>query len=187
MNRVDLFTMTHKGVRALLFETAVDAARLDLSSTSEVDDLVARIERLLGFIDEHARLEDAEIVPALRRIDPVLAATLATEHQSHASVHGVVERAARMLALAPPRQRGVAGKHLMHVVNQLVSMQLLHMGHEETVVNAVLWGAFGDGELLAIRGRIVERIPERRLADWHAILVRAVDPAERLVLGGAVE
>jgi hypothetical protein len=183
MTRVDLFTTIHKGVRALLFEAALETARVDLSATCQVDALVGRIERMLGFLDEHARLEDAEIVPALRLVDPVLAATLAAEHCTHPSVHGAVERAARALALAPEGERGVAGKHLLQVVNQLVSMQLLHMNHEETVVNAVLWGAYGDAELLAMRVRSIERIPEHRHAEWRAVLVPAVDPAERRVLG----
>ena len=98
-------------------------------------------------------------------------------------MHAAVERAARALALAPAGERGTAGKHLMRVVNQLVSMQLLHMNHEETVVNAVLWGAFGDAELVAMRTRSVERIPDHRHAEWRAVLVPVVDPAERRVLG----
>lgn len=185
--RVDLFTTIHKGLRSLLFEAALDTARVDLSSTCEVDKLVARIERMLGFLEEHARLEDGEIVTALRLVDPTLASTLAAEHHTHPSVHAATGRAARALALAPEGERGEAGKHLLRVVNQLVSMHLLHMNHEETVVNAVLWGAFGDGELLAMRARIAERIPGPRHAEWRAVLVPAVDPAERLVLGGAVE
>lgn len=187
MNRVDLFTTIHKGIRALLFEAALDTARVDLSITCEVDELVAKIERMLGFLEEHARLEDAEIVPAVRVVDPVLAATLAAEHQTHPSVHAAVERAARSLALAPEGERVYAGKHLMRVVNQLVSMQLLHMNHEETVVNAVLWGAYGDAELVAMRNRTVARIPDARHAEWRAVLAPAVDPAERLVLAGPVE
>jgi hypothetical protein len=159
MTRVDLFTTTHKGLRALLFETALDAGRVDLSRSCEVDDLVARIERMLGVLDEHARLEDVEVVPALRLVDPVLAATLGAEHQTHPSVHAAVLRSARALAMARDDERGVTGKHLMRVINQLVSMQLLHMNHEETVVNAVLWGAFGDAELLAMRTRIAESAP----------------------------
>lgn len=183
MNRVDLFTTIHKGVRALLFEAALETARVDLSMTCAVDALAGRIERMLGFLDEHARLEDAEIIPALRMVDPVLAATLAAEHLTHPSVHGAVERAARALTLAPEGERSIAGKHLMRVVNQLVSMQLLHMNHEETIVNAVLWGAYGDAELLAMRRRSVEKIPEARHAEWRAVLVHVVDPAERRVLG----
>ena len=183
MTRVDLFTTIHKGLRALLFEAALETARVDLSRSCEVDRLVAQIERMLGFLDEHARLEDAEIIPALRTVDPVLAATLCAEHQTHPSVHAAVLRAARALALAPDGERGTAGKHLMRVVNQLVSMQLLHMNHEETVVNAVLWGAYGDAELLAMRGRSVARLPEGRHAEWRSVLVPVVDPTERAVLG----
>lgn len=183
MMRVDLFTTIHKGIRALLFEAALETARVDLSSTWEVDRVVAQIERMLGFLDEHARLEDAEIIPALRVVDPVLAATMCAEHQTHPSVHAAVLRAARAVALAPEGERGTGGKHLMRAVNQLVSMQLLHMNHEETTVNAVLWGAFGDSDLIAMRGRIVARIPDDRHAEWRSVLVPAVDPTERAVLG----
>ena len=187
MSRVDLFTTIHKGLRAVMFECALDVARVDLASTYEVDKLAAQLERMLEFLDEHARHEDAEIIPALRVVDPVLAAALVAEHQTHPSVNAAVERSARALAMAREGERGVAGKHLMRVVNQLVSMQLLHMNHEETVVNAVLWGAYGDAELRAIRGRITARISGDRHAEWRSVLRPAVDPVERLLLGGAVE
>ncbi len=186
--RVDLFTTIHKGVRALLFDAALEAARVDLSHACAVDRLVERVERLLGFLDEHARHEDTEIIPIVQRYDPKLAATLTAEHISQDAVHHAVERAARALALAPDGDRRPAATALSRMLNQLVSLHLIHMNHEETVVNAVLWGALGDPDLVAIRERIVGGIPSERYSQWRDVLAPALDPAERaLVIGGAVE
>jgi hypothetical protein len=61
------------------------------------------------------------------------------------------------------------------------------MEREETLANAVLWGAVGDAELVTIRTRILARVSDARHAEWRAILTPVVNSTERaLVLGGGV-
>jgi hypothetical protein len=187
MIRVDLFTTVHKGVRSLLFEAAIAAARVDLGMSCEVDALNERVERMLGLIEEHAQHEDAEILPVLRNVDRALAASLAVEHLELEAAHHEVERAVRTLALAAPTERGVPGGELVRAMNRLTAGHLVHMEREETLANAVLWGAVGDAELVTIRTRILARVSDARHAEWRAILTPVVNSTERaLVLGGGV-
>ncbi|HEX5060498.1 MAG TPA: hemerythrin domain-containing protein [Kofleriaceae bacterium] len=184
MSRVDLFTVIHKGIRSLLFELAREAARVDLTSTHAVDGLVARVERTLGFLDEHARLEDMHVFTALRALGGELADELNAEHRSLEVVQLEVERAADALALAQLAGREEAGAHLARLINHLVAVQLIHMNREETEVNATLWAGLPDSELGAIRTRLKNTLSPERFDEWMQIVGPALNPVEhRLVIG----
>lgn len=184
MSRVDLFTVIHKGIRAELFELAREAARVDLTSTHAVDGLVAHVERTLGFLDEHARLEDSIAFVALRTLDSNLADELAAEHRALEVVQLEVERAADALALAQLSGRVDAGAHFARCINHLVAVQLIHMNREETEVNAALWAGLPDTELMALRNRAKDSLSSDRHAEWMKIVGPALNPVEhRLVIG----
>ena len=181
MTRVDLFTVIHKGLRALLFDLSRDAARIDLTSTHAVDGLVATIERTLGFLDEHAHVEDTYLASSL---DPGLAAELAADHRALEVVQLEVQRAADALALAELSARAEQGAHLARVINHLVAVQLVHMNREETELNAVLWAKFSDAELIAIRNRVKSTQTAERQAEWTKIVGPALNPVERRLMIG---
>jgi hypothetical protein len=187
MERVDMFTMIHKGLRALLFELAAEAARVDPSSTAAIDALCAKIERVLGFFDEHAALEDAHAFVALRTVAPALASSLAAEHRTLDLAQREVEHAAELLALAPLAARGEAAAQLARRVNRMTSAHLAHMDREETEANGALWDALDDAELGEVRRRLISAIPPPRYAEWMAMVAPALDPVERRrVVGGTV-
>lgn len=181
--RVDLFSTIHKGVRAMLFDLSATAARADVTSTASVDELVAHVDRVLSFLDEHAGLEDQFIFPVVRTLDPLLADELAADHRGLDAVQREVELAAHALALTDLSQRPVVGAQLIRVVNHLIAVQLLHMNREETEVNATLWAGLSDVELGAMRARIGSHIPSDRMAQWVAILEPAMNPVERRQFG----
>ena len=79
--RIDLFTVIHKGIRAMLFDLARSAARADVGSNAAVDELDGHIDRVIAFLDEHAKLEHQFVLPEVRALDPLLADELAAEHR----------------------------------------------------------------------------------------------------------
>ena len=181
--RVDLFSTIHKGIRALLFELAVDAARADVTSTSAVDALADKVERVLGFLDEHAGLEDRFVIPELRALDPDLADELARDHRALDAVQTEVGLAADAISLADLSQRPLAGAQLCRVINHLVAVQLLHMNREETEINAILWAGRDDAALAALRARMAGSLPRERIAEWMAIVTTALNPTEIAMAG----
>jgi hypothetical protein len=181
--RVDLFSTIHKGIRALLFDLAADAARADLTSTPAVDALAAKIERVLAFLDEHAGIEDRFVIPELRALDPDLAEELARDHRALDAVQTEVGLAADAIVLADLSQRVTAGAQLARVINHLVAVQLLHMNREETEINATLWAGRDDAALAAMRARMAGSLPRKRFAEWMAVVRPALNPTEIAMAG----
>jgi hypothetical protein len=161
MKRVDLFTPVHTEIRAHLFAAAMAAARIDVTSDRDVDLLAETIEKMVAFVEEHEHDEDAVIRPVLQDVDDVLAATVVITHDELGGALNEVSRAMRALGLAGSRARGVQRLKLVRAMNLLTAKYLAHAHDEETVVNAVLWGAFGDPDLLAIRERMTR--PKERV------------------------
>jgi hypothetical protein len=182
--RPDFFTAIHKGVRSMLFELSLEAARLDTSSLAAVDELAERVERTLSFLEEHAEHEDNHVLPALRTIAPELATRLAADHRALDARHHAITRAAEELAVTPEPSRPVAAADLARMIDELVALHLSHMQREEIEANTALWAALDDEELFAIRGRIVSNIPTERYVEWMKFVLPALSPAERRAMTG---
>jgi hypothetical protein len=182
--RVDLFSMIHKAVRSVLFELSLEAARVDLTSAASIDGLAGRIDRTLELLDEHARIEEMFVMPALRALDELLADELAAEHRALEVVQIEVERAMATLEQSDLAARGDAGANLIRVINHLVSVQLVHMNREETEIMATLWAGMVDPDLGALRMRMADSLPAERRLVWRGLLEGSISPVERrLVLG----
>ena len=76
MNRVDLYHIPHRAIRALLFDTTLLFGRTDFAIEAEARLAISAGERLLGFLHEHAEHEDAAMLPEIEALSPELAAEL---------------------------------------------------------------------------------------------------------------
>jgi hypothetical protein len=182
--RVDLFTLIHKGLRAQLFDLALEVGRVDVTSVAAIDGVVAHVEATLDFLDEHGGHEDAHVFPALRTVAPDVFALLAADHRALDALHLEVGHAADALAAAAATDERVpAAAHLARMVNAMIAQHLAHMHREETAANAALQVALCDEELAAIRARIVGTIPSARYAEWRSMMRSALSPQEQRALG----
>lgn len=179
MPRVDLFSMIHKAVRALLFELSGDVARLDLTSTCAIDGISAKLEHVGQMLDEHAQLEDLYIHPVIAELDPELAASWSGEHRALDVLQIEAARAAEELALADLAARDAAGAKLSLVVNHMLAVQLMHMNREEIELNALLWERLPDPVLGEIRATLMSALPRARHQEWMRLIEPLLSPVER--------
>jgi hypothetical protein len=171
MTRFDLYTTVHKGLRAGLFRAL---------------ELAAAVTRILGFLAEHAEHEDDHVLPSLARHCPELAADLRSDH---ARTHGLEVELAQLverLGGAGATERGSLGRRIADRLANLAAEHLRHMGVEESQGNRVLWANLGDGELLAIHGRIVGSVPPPRMAQWMELMLPTMSSSERVELVGGL-
>jgi len=179
MNRVDIYGLAHKALRALLFETAALAARTDFAGDAEAGRLAARVDTLLGWLDTHADHEDRHVMPELAAISPELHAALAADHGRVASVQADVRGwVARLRSSAGPA-RVAAGARLHERLLALTAEHLRHMASEESDANRMLWAHRTDDDLRGILARIrASTSPEHGQA-WLTLLLPALSTPER--------
>jgi hemerythrin-like domain-containing protein len=183
--RVDLFSLIHKGVRRLLFETAMEASRADFAEAEEVASVEAAVRRCFDLLREHADHEDRVIQPWVARSSGELAADLAAEHVALEKATIAVESLLPRLAGAAPDERRKMGVELQRRLHLLVADQLRHLDREEREANAVLWAHLPDETLTQLRSEILAQIPPPRLAEWHEILRQSLSASERAALAGS--
>jgi hypothetical protein len=78
--RVDLFTMVHKGIRAMLYDAGTHLQTTDFTNADARESMFRRIEHDIDLMDEHARHEDELIFPAIARFEPGTLQVLDAEH-----------------------------------------------------------------------------------------------------------
>lgn len=185
MQRIDLYGPVHKGLRASLCDTAMLLGRTNFESEKEGCAAARAVERIIGFLDEHAEHEDRVLLPEILRHSPEFHAELRSDH---ARLDGLQEEAAAIAARldsASAAERVSLGARLHERVWQLVAEHARHMQFEETRANRVLHAHFADGELLALHGRIVGAIPPARMAEWMEIMLPALSSSERTKIEAA--
>lgn len=179
MDRIDLFTSIHKGIRRSLFETARMVAAADFGDPLECERTGAAVARLYGFLDEHAACEDAVVLPEIAALAPELFIDLRAEH---ARVDGLQREIEGMLARldgATECERVSLGRRIEDRFGKLVAAHLLHLAREEKDANRVLWAHRDDAQLADLRRRMVARVTPERLAEWYALALPAMNARER--------
>ena len=187
MERIDLFAVVHKALRAELFAAATLAARTDFRSPTDAAQAAAAARALVGLLEEHAEHEDAVVLPELAAIAAELHAAIAADHARLEALHReVTSVAARVEAAATEAEREPLGRRLHDRLGRLAAEHLLHMQREEVEVNRALWAHRTDEALIALHARITGRIPPDRKAAMLARMLAAASLPERVGLLAAL-
>lgn len=151
-DRHDIYARIHKGLRAFLADTLVALGRMDARDGCDVRDTLARLEELLAFCEGHLEAEDACVHAAMEARRPGSALLRITEHVEHGREIAHLRALSAELARSPCAQRA---RELYRRFATFAAENLVHMEHEESANNAVLWALFSDAEIRAIEARIV--------------------------------
>jgi hypothetical protein len=184
MTTVDLFGPIHKGLRALLFNASAQVARADFASDMQTRAVLTEIRRTIGFLREHALHEDMHVLPLVAAHDGDLARALARTHAEMERQE--VELSALLVRIenATRVERPALVPALTGLTNRWVAAHVLHMDVEEVEANARLWAGESPAALLGARARIRQSMSAERTLEWMALLLPALNPAERALLTG---
>jgi hypothetical protein len=188
MNRHDLYTAVHKGVRAALFQTASRIDRTDFADPAEAGAAALAARTLVRALASHAAHEDREVMPVLQRLAPEVHADLQADHARTEGMADEVLATVDRLAVAPAAERPSLGRRLHDQLWRLTAEHLRHMEREETQAMRALWAHQTDEELLAIHRRILASIPPAEMAAWSVVMIPALSlPERRAMLAPMVE
>lgn len=179
MHRHDLFHDAHKAIRRVLFETALDLAVTDLAEGGGLARAARRLRQAAQLLDEHAAQEDGVVLPALAAAAPELAADLRVDHAKADGLQREVMALLARLEAATERERAALGRRLEDRFGRLIAALLVHLAHEESDVNRVLWARYDDAALAEMRSRMDALLEPERRREWSALVLSALSPSER--------
>ncbi len=178
--RHDVYTAVHKAIRSRLFDTARALSECNFADPSDKDEALTHLRDTLSFLDEHLAHEDTHVGPRLADANPQLASRVAEAHQQIDQTTACVTRLVSALADAAPELAVERGPELCRSYNVLVGLHLAHMNEEETLVNAALWQAYTDEQLIALTGAIQGSIAPPRFAQWLHFMLPALNLQEQV-------
>src|SRR5258706_13753386 len=80
MQRYNMFDHIHKGLRAMLYETALLIKHADFWNVEEAEAVIERINDVIHSFEQHADTEDTYVFPAVRKYEPSVADVFEQEH-----------------------------------------------------------------------------------------------------------
>lgn len=163
MERFNIFNQIHKGLRAALYDTALQLQQADFTSASESESALEKVREVVMLFDEHAHKEDTFVLPAILQYEPSVVDAFEQEHVADLALARQLSDAVKQLdSLLKAADREAAGRKLNVIFVEFVAFNLKHMAKEEDVINNILWRYYTDGEILQIQNRIVESTEP-----WH--------------------
>jgi len=186
MPRYDMYRLIHKGLRALMADTLTALGSLDCDDPIELADVLGRVRGLLDFCRSHLAHEDGFVHPAMEAREPGSAGEALSDHAEHEREIAGLEAAVAAVEAAPGGERAAAAHALYRGLAVFVGENLVHMDHEESHNNAVLWRRYRDDELVAIEQAIVASQPPEEQMVTIRWIVAAASPAERAGFLGAI-
>src|SRR5512145_880463 len=110
MERYNIFYQIHKGLRALLYETALRLQQTDFDLTEEADEAIASLTEVIALFEKHAHTEDTYILDPLEAREPAVAALFGHDHEKD---HQLGERLSSLLVMLrhtlPANERKLIG------------------------------------------------------------------------------
>ena len=179
MQRYNMFNQVHKGLRALLYETALEIQHTEFWNIDQATETIARIREVIALFDKHAYSEDNLVFPAVEKYEPSVADAFAQEHvRDHELGEQLDEAIARYERASVITAKADAGRAIHSAFVDFMVFNLEHMAKEESVLNAILWRYYSDDELVGITHRIVSSISPDQMAAYSKWMLRGLNTCE---------
>jgi hypothetical protein len=178
-NRFNIFNQIHKGLRAMLYELALEIQQTDFCEVEEAESLVKEVEQVVSFFTAHAEHEDRFILPAVAKHNARIIEAFAHDHLEDGWLANLLLKSVqawRVAADAPARMQ--AGSELFYHFTEFTAFNLVHMNKEERFLNEVLWQYYSDAELFEIERCILASVPPEILAVESRWMMRGLSNPE---------
>src|SRR5687767_15871550 len=80
MSRFNVFNQIHKGLRAMLYDTALTLQQTHFANADQAVAAVKKVRTAVDMFDAHTAHEDHFILPAIQQYEPSLADLFSLEH-----------------------------------------------------------------------------------------------------------
>ena len=183
----DLYRDIHKGIRAELFATTLEAGRLDPADRAARIAVAERVAGLVELLVTHAEHEDGAIQPELERHLPDLAERVEADHLHLETRLLRLDGWARDAADAGPGAQRERSHGLYVELASFTSAYLDHQDVEERVIMPALEATIGVDAVIGVHQAIIGAIPPAQMATSLAVMLPAMNVDDRTELLGGMQ
>src|SRR4029079_3356154 len=98
MQRYNSFNIIHKGLRAALYQTALQLQQTDFTESDQIADAINKVREVVLLFEGHAHKEDHFVLPLINEYEPSVVATFNAEHQKDEQLGVELEGAVQKLS-----------------------------------------------------------------------------------------
>lgn len=179
MNRYNIFYQVHKGLRAMLYETALCLQQTDFNTPEETEKSLAQLETVIALFEKHAHTEDTIVFAAIHAQEPALVSTFEQEHEEDNAlairINGLLT--AFKYAVSSEDKASI-GAGITQAFIDFMVFNLKHMAKEEDIINKALWRHYSDMELHALTQQILRALPSLTLDQYSKWMMRGLSNNE---------
>ena len=179
MQRFNMFTLIHKALRALLYDTALTIQQTWFADTAEASATIEKIEDVLFLFEQHAHHEDSFVLPAVELFEPQLSDSFEKEHITDLKLSSRLKNLLNIYRnLNFTEERTEAGSAVSKAFVEFMVFNLEHMAKEEILINKALWKHYTDEQLLEINRNLVASIPQEELSFSTKWMMRGINSSD---------
>jgi hypothetical protein len=168
MERYNSFNLIHKGLRASLYQTALQLQQADFTDEQATEEAINRVREIVMLFEGHAQKEDRFVLPAIEAYEPSVVATFEAEHVEDERLGDQLQACVKKLEEATEfLEKIIAGRELNEAFVGFTVFNLKHMAKEEDIINKILWRYYSDDEIMAITRKIAASV-EPWIQDFYA-------------------
>jgi len=182
MQRFNSFYLVHKGLRAMLYDTALVLQQTDFTDNKEAAAAaLTKVEKVLFTFERHAYHEDTFINPAIEPYEPEIAASFEDEHKED---HRLANSIKNLLIIYEntflPEEKISSGSAIVKTFREFLVFNLEHMAKEETLLNHALWRHYTDDEIKAISRKLVASIQADEMQAVSRWILRGISNTDAI-------
>lgn len=179
MERYNSFNVIHKGLRAALYQTALQLQQTDFTDDDQAEEVVAKVKEIVLLFEGHAHKEDNFVLPAINQYEPSVVAAFESEHVEDEKLGQELNAAVeKVLGSSSPLEKIVSGRELTEAFVRFMVFNLTHMAKEEDIINKILWRYYSDEEIKQLTGKITDSIAPWMLDLYSTWMLRGISNNE---------
>jgi len=185
IERFNIYTQIHKGLRACMCEVLVRVGRVDPTDRMEIEVVAKEVRGLIDFARDHLQHEEELIHPVLEARRAGSSRESHSEHGQHLETLDLIESSLRILERSPSEERPAAALRLYRQLALFVAENFEHMQIEETENHAALVSCYSEEEVFDLHARVVAAVKPSAMAVAMRWMIPASSAPERAaILGG---
>ncbi|MFD2573864.1 hemerythrin domain-containing protein [Spirosoma soli] len=176
--RYNVFNQIHKGLRGMLYDTALRLQQTDFSQP-QASQALEPLHQVLVYFDDHAEHEDRCILPHIHKHSAQLVDEFEKDHEvDHRLTQTLFGHIQEWETANSASQREAIGQQILFAFNDFIAFNLYHMNKEETVLIDLLWQHYTDADIQQMQQAILQSIPPQTLMAESRWMMRSINDKE---------